>query len=395
MAMPGAAERGRHNGVLAPLTAALAQRVEAERAGPVTPRDPDFVRRMIPPTTRYVSYFSPEVRGIENLPSSGPALVVGNHSCLFYAPDTWVVALAITARRGLDAPAYALAYDLLFGIPVVGPALRRLGAVPAAGREAERLLAEGNLVLVYPGGDYEACRPWADRNRIDFADRKGFIKLALRAGVPVVPVVAQGSHDAVVVLSRGERLARTLGLDRLRIKVFPIMLGPFGVTTMLAPPLPMPSSVTVEFMTPIDWSALGPEAADDGAVVSACYDEITRAMQATLDRLTAERPHPVVRGWMGLLRGGSAPSGLTPPRDAVPAEPRGPAIGVDGTDRAASPRGSGSGSGTGTGARAGAGGTPGGLSPVTHATKAHGRARPQPRRHADRAALTEPARQDG
>src|SRR5664280_3803611 len=104
-----------------------------------------------------------------------------------------------------------------------------------------------------------------------------------RLGVPVVPVVAYGSHHAVVVLSRGETLARALGLTRLRIKVFPILLGPLGVTSALMPPLPMPAEVTVEFMAPLDWSAFGPDAAKDEDVVRACYDEITGAMQATLD----------------------------------------------------------------------------------------------------------------
>jgi hypothetical protein len=138
-----------------------------------------------------------------------------------------------------------------------------------------------------------------------FSGHTGFVRLALRTGVPVVPVVAYGSHHAAVVLSRGERIARALGLHRLRIKVFPIHLGPFGVTSILTPPLPMPAAVTVEFMVPVDWSALGPDGADDEAVVGACYKEITSARQATLDRLHAEHPHPVLRGWSRFLRGWS------------------------------------------------------------------------------------------
>lgn len=295
-------------GILAPLSSVIARRIADERAGPVTARDPEFVRHFIGPVARYVRYFSPEVRGLENLPETGPVLVVGNHSCLFFMPDTWVVALAITARRGVETPAYALVYDLLLGLPGVGGLLRRLGGVPAEGREAERVLAEGAAVLVYPGGDKEACRPWTDRNRIVFSGHNGFIRLALRTGVPVVPVVSHGSHDAVIVLSRGERLARLLGLERLRIKVFPIVLGPFGVSTLLTPPLPMPAAVTVEFLAPIDWSRLGPEAAEDDDVVGACYDEITGAMQGALNRLHAEQPHPLWRGVTGLLHGtGSSP----------------------------------------------------------------------------------------
>ncbi|MGO9027737.1 MAG: 1-acyl-sn-glycerol-3-phosphate acyltransferase [Acidimicrobiales bacterium] len=307
MVVPIGREDQGGRGILAPLTESIGHRITAERNGAVLARDPDFVRRFVAQIEQWMRYFSPEVRGIEHLPLTGPVLVISNHSCVFYMPDTWMVGAAITERRGAELPAYALVYDLLFGIPGVGSMLRRLGAVPASDGEGERLLAEGALILDYPGGDAEACRPWAERDRIVFSGHMGFVRLALRAGVPVVPVVAYGSHHAVVVLSRGETLARVLGLDRLRIKVFPILLGPLGVTSVLAPPLPMPAEVTVEFMPPMDWSALGPGAADDDDVVRGCYEEITGAMQATLDRLRAEKPHPVLRGWSHLLRQGGRP----------------------------------------------------------------------------------------
>ena len=298
----GATQDG--GGVLAPLTRLIAGRIADERSVPAHRRDPEFVRRLVRPVETALRYFSPEVRGIDNIPASGPVLIVGNHSCLFYMPDTWVVALALAARRGVDTPAYALVYDLLLATPGIGTALRRLGGVPASGSDAERALGEGAALLVYPGGDREACRPWTERNRIVFSGRKGFIRLALRSGVPVVPVVSHGSHQAIVIVHRGEKLARALGLSKLRIGVFPIFLGPTGFTCILAPPLPMPSAVTVEFLEPIDWSDLGPEAAGDKAVVDACYKEITAAMQSTLDRLAAERPHPVLDGMLRLARGG-------------------------------------------------------------------------------------------
>ena len=267
-------------------------------------RDPAFIARQLSSLTRYVNYFSPEVRGRDHLPAQGPALVVGNHSTLFYMPDAWVVGLEIIRRRGLEQPAYALGYDLLFAVPGVGPFLRRIGAIPAGGAVAREALAEGAAVLVYPGGDREAARPWTQRDTVDMGGHKGFVRLALQTGVPVVPVVTHGSHDAIVVVTRGEHLAKALGLHRLRIKVFPILLTPFGLTTVLLPPLPMPSSITVEFLPPLDWSAYGPGAADDDAIVSACYDEATAVLQDGLDRLRAEEPHPVLRGWSNLLRPG-------------------------------------------------------------------------------------------
>lgn len=291
-------------GALGHLMSGLSERVDHVRDQPPFQRDPEFVRRQLSAVTHYVNYFSPEVRGQVNLPASGPALVVGNHSGLFYMPDAWVVGLEIVRRRGLDQPAYAMGYDLLFGVPGVGPFLRRIGAIPAGGQAAEQGLADGGLVLVYPGGDREACRPWTERDKIGLGGHRGFIRLALRAGVPVVPVVAHGSHDAIVVISSGERLAKALGLQRIRIKVFPILLAPYGLTTVLVPPLPMPSAITVEFLPPLDWTSYGPEAANDEAIVTECYEEITTAMQTALDRLHAQNRHPVIRGWCNLLRPG-------------------------------------------------------------------------------------------
>jgi 1-acyl-sn-glycerol-3-phosphate acyltransferase len=212
-------------------------------------------------------------------------------------PEVWTCAQAILSRRGIGAPAYLLAYDLLFALPGIGPVLRRLGVVPASTGEAESALARGACVLVYPGGDLEACRPWTQRDKVDFAGRKGFVQLALRCGVPVIPVAAHGGHHAIVVLARGDRLARAAGLRRLRINVFPLLAGPpFGINTILTPPLPMPAHLTLEFLAPLDWSAYGPDAADDPRIVSACYDDITARLQAALDRLSAEHPHPLLRG---------------------------------------------------------------------------------------------------
>jgi len=263
-------------------------------------RDPEYIKGQIGKVRAYTRYFSPEVRGIEHLPVEGPALLVGNHNGLFYMPDTWVTALAIIDRRGTEHPAYTLTHDLLIALPVVGPFLRHIGAIPASNDEAATVLAEGALVLDYPGGDWEACRPWLDRNIIDFGGRTGFVRLALRCGVPVIPVVGHGSHDSVIVVSRGEAIARVLGLANMHIKVFPILLGPLGLTTAVFPPPPLPSSVTVEFLPPIDWSELGPEAAEDEDIVDRCASEVISMMQSALDRLQVERRHPIRRGFANL-----------------------------------------------------------------------------------------------
>jgi 1-acyl-sn-glycerol-3-phosphate acyltransferase len=268
------------------LLESLGQRIDAGRGDGSVRRDPDFIRRHLPAVARYTSYFTPEVRGLDRLPADGPALLVGNHSGFVYMPEAWVCGQAVLSRRGVDPPAYVLAYDLLFAVPGAGSVLRRFGAIPASAGEAGSALSRGACVLVYPGGDLEACRPWTQRNAIDFGGRTGFVRLALRSGVPVIPVVAHGAHHAVTVLARGDRLARSLGLDRVRIKVLPLLAGP----------LPMPAHLTLEFLPALDWTAYGPGAAGDAGLVSACYVQITGQMQAALDRLSAEQPHPLLTG---------------------------------------------------------------------------------------------------
>jgi 1-acyl-sn-glycerol-3-phosphate acyltransferase len=300
--MPGhlitqASGPGRHRDLHRQVFAPLARRIATGRTDTSLERDPDYIRRQLPSIARYTSYFTPEVRGLDLLPANGPALVVGNHSCLFYMPEVWVCGQAILSRRGITAPAYLLAYDLLFALPGIAPFLRRLGVVPANTGEAESALARGACVLVYPGGDLEACRPWTQRDRIDFGGRKGFIRLALRHRIPVIPVVAHGGHHAVVVLSRGDRLARAAGLPTLRINVFPILAGlPFGVTSILTPPPPMPAHITLEFLPALDWMGYDTAAADDARIVSTCYEDITGRLQTALDRLRAEQPQPLLLG---------------------------------------------------------------------------------------------------
>ena len=134
------AQRHPKRGLLTPAIEPLSHRLDHERGEPLFQRDPAYIGRRLSAVTRYVNFFSPEVRGLDNLPAEGPVLVVGNHSCLFYMPDVWVVALEIIRRRGLEQPAYALGYDLLFGVPLVGSFLRRIGAIPAGGPQAESAL---------------------------------------------------------------------------------------------------------------------------------------------------------------------------------------------------------------------------------------------------------------
>jgi 1-acyl-sn-glycerol-3-phosphate acyltransferase len=260
-------------------------------------RDPAFLRAARPILELYARYFRSEVRGFDRVPDKGPFLVVGNHSGGQAPPDIPVLLTAWWRERGDDEPIYALFHSFFLSLPGMGSLMAKAGAIEAGTEGAEAILDEGAILIVYPGGDHEVFRPWSERNRIDFGGRRGLVRLALRTQVPVVPAVSIGAHETVVVLARGESLARWLRLDRLfRVKVMPLVFGPpLGVVPGAIPTFPLPSKITVELLEPIDWSTRhGPEAADDEDVVSACYDELVDVMQAALDRLATERRFPVI-----------------------------------------------------------------------------------------------------
>jgi 1-acyl-sn-glycerol-3-phosphate acyltransferase len=260
----------------------------------MTARDPETIRKYQRMIELYVSWYRPEVRGFENLPSKGPFLVVGNHSGGATPPDMPILMTAWWRKRGVEEPVYGLFHSMFLSLPGVKEPLTKFGALEAGWESAERSLTDGNIVLVYPGGDFDAFRPWKDRNKISFAGRNGFIKLALKTGVPIVAAVTHGVQDSILVLSRGERLLGLMPyMKRLRLKVAPVLVGlPWGVSMGL-PTIPLPAKATVQLCPPIDLG-YGPEAADDEEVISKCYEQVTNTMQRVLDELAAERgPWPL------------------------------------------------------------------------------------------------------
>jgi 1-acyl-sn-glycerol-3-phosphate acyltransferase len=257
--------------------------------------DPRAVRLMVPLITAINSYFGAEIRGWENLPKDGPMLIVGNHSGGAQTIDVAPLLGRWMEDRGAETPLYMLGYDLLFAYPIVGRLWRKLGLLRADPGIAEAALRRGAATVVFPGGDYEVFRPWSERNKIDFGGHTGFIKLALAARVPVIPMTIHGAHQSTIVLTRGHTIAHWMGLDRLHIKVFPFIWNiPLGVTPAFVPSLQLPAKVTVQFGAPLDWSHYRPEKAKDPKVVRRCSAEITGVMQKTLDALARERPHPVL-----------------------------------------------------------------------------------------------------
>jgi 1-acyl-sn-glycerol-3-phosphate acyltransferase len=265
-----------------------------KRPGWLDLRDPEYIRRTLP-AIRALSdvYFRGEVRGIENIPAEGPVLLVGNHSGGTLIADTFVFAQAFYEHFGAEREFHQLAHDLVFAVPGIRALLQPFGTVPASPRNMREALARDAALLVYPGGDHESYRASWHSAEIDFAHRKGFVRLALELDVPIVPVVAIGGQETALFLGQGQRVAQALRLNQLlRLKVAPVQIGPpFGVTFLDAPlRVPLPAKITVEVLPLIDLKAeLGAEADPETG-----YDFVTRAMQDALDELAAERTLPVI-----------------------------------------------------------------------------------------------------
>jgi 1-acyl-sn-glycerol-3-phosphate acyltransferase len=256
-------------------------------------RDPDYIRESLPKLWLLASlWFRGEVRGLGNIPDEGPVLLVGNHSGGNMSPDTAVLTLAFSTYFGVERRFYQLAHNLVMSMPGLG-FLRKYGTVAASPQNAERALSSGAALLVYPGGDIEVHRPSWERHRVDFAGRRGFVRLALEHDVPIVGVVAIGGQETSLFLSRGENLSRLLMLDRLfRLKALPISLAaPWGLNVgdMLGH-IPLPAKITIEVLPAIHLrEQFGPE-----PDVDEVYDHVTRTMQETLNALAAERRLPII-----------------------------------------------------------------------------------------------------
>ncbi|MBT3221755.1 MAG: acyltransferase family protein, partial [Proteobacteria bacterium] len=157
------------------------------------------------------AYFRAEVRGLDKLPE-GQALIVGNHNAGITDFEPFFLGLAYYEQTGRLM--HYLGHDAMVSLPVLGNLLIKLGGIRASHEAAGKAFAAGHKVVVLPGGNYEAFRPYKERYRIDFGRRTGFVRLALRHGVPIVPFVAIGGHESFFVWRRGRRLARITGVKR-------------------------------------------------------------------------------------------------------------------------------------------------------------------------------------
>jgi 1-acyl-sn-glycerol-3-phosphate acyltransferase len=256
--------------------------------------DPAYIRTTLP-ALRALSklYFRAEVRGLDNIPEKGPVLLVGNHSGGTLIADTFVFAQAFYDHFGPLRRFHQLAHDLVFRLPGARASLSKYGTVPASPENMGRALERDAALLVYPGGDHETYRPSWESDKIDFAGRTGFARLAIEHNIPIAPVVAIGGQETALFLGQGRDLARRLRLDRLfRLKVLPAQIAPpFGFTVLDLPArVPLPSKIVVRALPTIDLKKRLGRSPDPGDA----YELVTSTMQRALHKLAEERTIPVV-----------------------------------------------------------------------------------------------------
>jgi 1-acyl-sn-glycerol-3-phosphate acyltransferase len=253
--------------------------------------DPGFTKQITNVIAPLVKrWFRAEVRGLESFPRTGGALVVSNHSGGMLTPDVFVFSSAFYETFGYDRPVYTLAHYGVFIGPLSG-LLRRLGVIYASRENAAKALRSGAVVLVFPGGDYDAYRPTLRENVIDFDGRTGYVRTAIAAGVPIVPVVSIGAQETQLFVTRGNWLAKRLGLTRARMDILPVSIGfPFGVSVIFPPNVPLPSKVVTEVLEPIDVVAQFGQDPD----VKEVDAHVRAVMQDALNRLARQRRFPVL-----------------------------------------------------------------------------------------------------
>lgn len=245
--------------------------------------DPEFTDHVVLPLLRplYRRWFRVETTGMSNVPSTGGALVVANHSGTLPV-DGLMTMVALRDDHPAGRHLRALGADLMFRTPMIGSVARKAGVTLACNPDAERLLNTGELVGVWPEGFKGVGKPFKDRYKLQRFGRGGFVSAAIRTGVPIIPCSIVGAEEIYPLVADLKPLARLLGLPYFPVTpTFPA-LGPLGT-------VPLPSKWYIEFGEPIRTDTHAPADADDPMLVFNLTDQVRETIQQTLYRLLAQR----------------------------------------------------------------------------------------------------------
>ncbi|MFI9100036.1 lysophospholipid acyltransferase family protein [Streptomyces fildesensis] len=226
-------------------------------------------------------YFRVEVKGIENIPAEGGALVVANHSGTLPL-DGLMAQVAVHDHHPAGRHLRLLAADLVFVLPVVNELARKAGHTLACTEDAQLLLERGEVVGVMPEGFKGLGKPFADRYKLQRFGRGGFVATALKTGAPIIPCSIVGAEEIYPMVGNSKTLARLLGVPYFPVTpTFP-WLGPLGL-------VPLPTKWTIQFGEPIRTDHYPPEAAEDPMLVFNLTDQVRETIQHTLYKLLVQR----------------------------------------------------------------------------------------------------------
>lgn len=246
--------------------------------------DAELVDTVLAPALRplYRTWFRVDVDGVDNIPDSGSALLVANHSGSFPL-DAVMLQLAVHDEHPRQRHLRLLGADLLFSTPIAGAIARKGGSTLACAEDAARLLDSGQLVGVFPEGFKGVGKPFAERYKLQRFGRGGFVATALEAQVPIIPVSIVGAEETYPMLGNASTLARLLGVPYVPLTpTFP-WLGLLGL-------VPLPSKWLIEFGAPIPTDLHPRSASDDPAIVFDLTEQVRETIQQSLYRLLHRRP---------------------------------------------------------------------------------------------------------
>jgi 1-acyl-sn-glycerol-3-phosphate acyltransferase len=266
---------------MAELLAFVRRRLSGDYAVDEYGFDPELTERFLHATLRPIAqkWFRIEVRGAENIPAEGGALLVSNHSGTVPV-DGLMTMVSIKDHTGRNLR--PLGADLVFRMPIVAEMARRTGATLACNEDAQRMLSGGELVGVWPEGFKGIGKPYSQRYKLQRFGRGGFVSAAVRTGVPIIPCSVVGAEEIYPLVGNVPSLARLLGVPYIPITPFFPWLGPLGL-------VPLPSKWLIEFGEPIRTDSYDAGAADDPMLVFNITDQVRETIQQTLYSLLMER----------------------------------------------------------------------------------------------------------
>jgi 1-acyl-sn-glycerol-3-phosphate acyltransferase len=245
--------------------------------------DEGLTKQVLRPLVKplYENYFRVKTLGIDRIPDEGPALLIANHSGTIPL-DSVMMQYAVGTEHPKERLVRTVGADLVWQLPLIGPLARKSGNVVACDEDAYELIRRGELVGVFPEGFKGVGKGWQQRYKLQRFGRGGFIEVALRSRVPIIPVSIVGAEEAFPMIGNAAPLAKLLGFPYFPITpTFPL-LGPLGL-------LPLPSRWVMEFGDPIPMDDYPADAADDAMLVFDLTDRIRDTIQQMLYRNLARR----------------------------------------------------------------------------------------------------------